>query len=169
MKILGLSFWNELGKGFVTVFGRFPLAVLSAIVCTVAASILLDVHPSTNAEAYSRLIKLAYASGLGISTFTLTGLIAENFGGKFSDWGIFVSLAGLLIITVFGLLITIDDQGRLPQAGYRLSQVDTLFLQIYTASVGNSPAVGTSAKDWGLWIYRYPLSRIGIGLLVIGN
>ncbi len=112
MKILGLSFWKELGKGFIGVLCRFPLAVLSAIVCATTTSILVELDIQDNVAAYSRLVKLAYASGLGISTFILTGLIAENVGGKFSIKGLLVSAAGLLFVIGFGLLIPIDDQGR---------------------------------------------------------
>ena len=112
MKILGLSFWKELGKGFFSVFSRFPLVVLSGIICAVAAGLLIDLQPHEDVAAFSRLVKLAFASGLGISTFILTGLIAENVGGKFSIKGLLVSVAGLLFVMGFGLLIPIDDQGR---------------------------------------------------------
>ncbi len=112
MKILGLSFWKELGKGFIAVLCRFPLAVLSAIVCAVATSILIELEIQEDVVAYSRLVKLAFASGLGISTFILTGLIVENVGGKLSIRGLLVSAAGLLFVMGFGLLIPIDDQGR---------------------------------------------------------
>lgn len=112
MKILGLSFWKELGKGFIGVLCRFPLAVLCAIVCAVSASIVIDPEVQKDIVAFSPLVKLAFASGLGISTFILTGLIGENVGGKFSLRGLLVSAAGLLFVMGFGLLIPIDDQGR---------------------------------------------------------
>lgn len=112
MKILGLSFWKELGKGFIGVLCRFPLAVLCAIVCAVSASIVIDPEVQKDIVAFSPLVKLAFASGLGISTFILTGLIGENVGGKFSLRGLLVSAAGLLFLAAFGFFIPIDDQGR---------------------------------------------------------
>ena len=88
------------------------MAVLSAIVCAVATSILIDPEVQKDIVAFSPLVRLAFASGLGISTFILTGLITENVGGKFSSKGILVSAAGLLFLAAFGFFIPIDDQGR---------------------------------------------------------
>ena len=112
MRLTPFSFWKELGKGFIGVLCRFPLAVLSAIVCAVATSILIDPEVQKDIVAFSPLVRLAFASGLGISTFILTGLITENVGGKFSSKGILVSAAGFLFLAAFGFFIPIDDQGR---------------------------------------------------------
>lgn len=171
MKILGLSFWKELGKGFLGVLCRFPLAVLSAIVCAVATSILIDLRPNEDVVAFSRLVKLAFASGLGISTFILTGLIAENVGGKFSIKGLLVSAAGLLFVIGFGLLIPIDDQGRV---------LNTLVMRllmmggIVHLGIAVCPFLKQDTSDSAIWEYnkllliRALLSAFCSGVVFVG-
>ena len=151
MKIFGLSFWKELGKGFIGVLCRFPLAVLSAVVCATTTSILVDLDIQDNVIAYSRLVKLAFASGLGISTFILTGLIAENVGGKFSIKGLLLSAAGLLFVTGFGLLIPIDDQGRVLNAFWmRLLMMGG----IVHLGIAVCPYLKLNKADSAIWEYN---------------
>ena len=171
MKILGLSFWKELGKGFIAVLCRFPLAVLSAFVCASTASILLEPEIQENVAAFSRLIKLAFASGLGISTFILTGLIAENVGGKFSIRGLLVSAAGLFFVLGFGLLIPIDDQGRVLDAFWiRLLMVGG----ITHLGIAVCPYLRLIKTDSALWEYnkllliRFLLSAFCSGVFFVG-
>ena len=151
MKILGLSFWKELGKGFFSVFSRFPLVVLSGIICAVAAGLLIDLQPHEDVAAFSRLVKLAFASGLGISTFILTGLIAEDVGGKFSIKGLILSAAGLLFVIGFGLLIPIDDQGRVLNAfGMRLLMMGG----IIHLGIAVCPYLKLNNTDSAIWEYN---------------
>ena len=151
MKIFGLSFWKELGKGFLGVLCRFPLAVLSAVVCATTTSILVELNIQDNVVAYSRLVKLAFASGLGISTFILTGLIAENVGGKFSIKGLLVSVAGLLFVMGFGLLIPIDDQGRVLNAFWmRLLMMGG----IIHLGIAVCPYLKLNKADSAIWEYN---------------
>ena len=171
MKILGLSFWKELGKGFIAVLYRFPLAVLSAFVCASTASILLEPEIQENVATFSRLIKLAFASGLGISTFILTGLIAENVGGKFSIRGLLVSAAGLFFVLGFGLFIPIDDQGRVLDAFWiRLLMVGG----ITHLGIAVCPYLRLIKTDSALWEYnkllliRFLLSAFCSGVFFVG-
>ena len=171
MKILGLSFWKELGKGFIAVLYRFPLAVLSAFVCASTASILLEPEIQENVAAFSRLIKLAFASGLGISTFILTGLIAENVGGKFSIRGLLLSAAGLFFVLGFGLFIPIDDQGRVLDAFWiRLLMVGG----ITHLGIAVCPYLRLIKTDSALWEYnkllliRFLLSAFCSGVFFVG-
>ena len=171
MKILGLSFWKELGKGFIAVICRFPLAVLSAFVCASTASILLEPEIQENVATFSRLIKLAFASGLGISTFILTGLITENVWGKFSIRGLLVSAAGLLFLTLFGFWIPIDDQGRvLDVFGIRLHMMGG----IVHLGIAVCPFLRLTKTDSALWEYnkllliRFLLSAFCSGVFFVG-
>ena len=171
MKILGLSFWKELGKGFIAVICRFPLAVLSAFVCASTASILLEPEIQENVATFSRLIKLAFASGLGISTFILTGLITENVWGKFSIRGLLVSAAGLFFVLGFGLLIPIDDQGRVLNAFWiRLLMMGG----ITHLGIAVCPYLRLIKTDSALWEYnkllliRFLLSAFCSGVFFVG-
>ncbi len=171
MIFFGRTLWKELGKGFLMVFNRFPLAVLSAVVCAVAVSVLVDLDVSEHVVAYSHLTKLAFASGLGISTFILTSLIAENVGGKFSIWGILVSAAGLLFLTVFGWLIPIDDQGRI--LGVFWMRLFTLG-GIFHLGIAVCPYLRPTKADSALWEYnkllliRFLLSAFSSAVFFVG-
>ena len=171
MKIFGLSFWTDLGKGFFSVFSRFPLVVLSALVCAVAASLVIDIRPTEDIVKFSRLAKLAFASGLGISTFFLTGLIAENIGGKFSKGGILLSATGLLFLIGFGLLIPIDDQGRLLE----VFSIRLLIMGgILHLGIAVCPYLKRPKSDSALWEYnkllltRFVLSAFFSGVFFVG-
>ena len=150
MKIFGLPFWVELGKGFAAVFRRFPLVVLSGITCAIAFSILIDQHRHENPAFYDRLVRLTISAGLGISTFLLASLIGE----RKRSLAIPVSIGAGLVLFLFGYWIPIDAQGEILHAFViRL----LLFAGLIHLGVAVVPFLRVSESDSALWEYNKQL------------
>ena len=104
MKVFGLAFWLEMGRGFATVSKRFPLAVLSGFGCALTFSVLIDQNNDNET-----LIRLGVTLGFGISLFILTELLSDLLGGKTSPRSIAVSLGAIGFLVLLYRWIPVED------------------------------------------------------------
>ncbi|MDA0346584.1 MAG: DUF4153 domain-containing protein [Verrucomicrobia bacterium] len=171
MKVFGLAFWLEIIGGLVRVAKRFPLSILSGLLCATSLSVLVDSSIQGNELWQERWIRLGFTGGFGISFFTLLELIRERVGGRTSIKGIVVTALAFLFLFIFYRWIPIDYGENIHQV--LLIRFAT-FVAVVHLAIAVIPFWSVKDSDMGLWEYnkllfsRFLLTGFFSGILFVG-
>lgn len=142
MKKFGQSFFTEVCGGFLEVFKRFPLVLISAMGLVVT-------------ESYFESLSVLIATfGLGVPLLVLVALVRESLvvRGTFRRW--LPELVGISLLACYGLTMHLRFGERIHQTFYmRLGMI----LAIVHLAIAFLPPLLVKAGDAATWEYNKSL------------